>query len=52
MFTLRSNTNHFTTTTIAKMIISVFDIVENLGVKGEKAGFQHIFPLQKCFQKA
>ena len=36
---------------VAKMMISVFDRLENIVGKGENAGYQHfLFP--QCFQKA
>ena len=34
------------------MIISVFDSVENVVGKGEKAGNQHFFHFPQCFEKA
>ena len=34
------------------MIISVFDRVENIVVKGENAGYQHFLLFPQCFQKA
>ena len=37
---------------IAKMMIFVFDGVENIVGKGENAGYQHFLPFPQCFQKA
>ena len=34
------------------MIISVFDRVENIVGKGEKAGYQHFLLFPQCFEKA
>ena len=34
------------------MIISVFDIVENIIGKGENAGYQHFFLFPQCLEKA
>ena len=34
---------------IAKMVISVFDILENMVKKGENAGFQHFSPFPTMF---
>ena len=36
---------------VAQMIISVFDRLENIVGKGENAGYQH-FLFTQCFQKA
>ena len=36
----------------AKVMISVFDSVENIVWKGENAGFQHFLLFPWCFQKA
>ena len=37
---------------VAKMIISVYDRVENIVGKGENAGYQHFLLFPRCFQKA
>ena len=37
---------------VAQTMISVFDRVENIVLKGEIAGYQHFLLFQKCFQKA
>ena len=37
---------------IAKMLISLFDGVENIVRKGENAGYQHFLLFPQCFQKA
>ena len=37
---------------VAKMIISLYDRVENIMGKGENAGYQHFLLLPQCFQKA
>ena len=34
------------------MIISVFDIIENIVGKGENAGYQHFLLFPQCFEKA
>ena len=34
------------------MIISFFDRVENIVVKGENAGYQHFLLFPQCFEKA
>ena len=34
------------------MIISVFDIVENIVGKGENAGYQHFLLFSQCFPMA
>ena len=36
---------------VAYMMISVFDRVENILGKGENAGYQHFLLFPKCFQK-
>ena len=36
----------------ARIIVSVFDQVENIVGKGENAGFQHFLLFPQCFQKA
>ena len=36
----------------AKMIIFVFNTIENIVGKGENAGYQHFLLFQQCFQKA
>ena len=36
---------------VAKIIISVFDRVENIVRKGENAGYQHFLFSPHCFQK-
>ena len=36
---------------IAKMMISVFDRIENIVGKGENAGYQHFLHFPQCFQK-
>ena len=36
---------------VAKMMISVFDAVENIMGKGENAGYQHFLLFTWCFQK-
>ena len=36
----------------AKMLITLFDRVENIAGKGENAGYQHFLLFPKCFQKA
>ena len=37
---------------VAKMMISVFDWVENMEEKGENAGYQHFLLFPQCFWKA
>ena len=37
---------------VVKIIIFVFDRVENIVGNGENAGYQHFFLLPQCFQKA
>ena len=37
---------------VVKMIIFVFDRVENTVGKGENAGYQHFLLFPQCFQKA
>ena len=37
---------------VAKMMISLFDRVENTAGKGENAGYQHFLLFPQCFQKA
>ena len=37
---------------VAKMMISVRDRVENTVRKGENAGYQHFLLFPQCFQKA
>ena len=34
------------------MIISIFDRVENIVLKGENAGYQHFLFFPQCFEKA
>ena len=34
------------------MVITAFDMVENIVGKGENAGYQHFLPFPQCFQKA
>ena len=36
---------------LAKMMIFVFDGVENIVRKGENAGYQHFLHFPQCFQK-
>ena len=36
---------------IAKMMISVCEMVENMEGKGENAGYQHFLLFPRCFQK-
>ena len=36
---------------LAKMIISIFDRIENIVGKGENAGNQHFLLFPQCFQK-
>ena len=36
----------------AKMLISLFDSVENIVGKGENAGYQHFLLFPQCFLKA
>ena len=36
---------------VAKMMISVFNRVENIVGKGENAGYQHFLLFPQCFQK-
>ena len=36
---------------VAKMVISVFDMVENNVGKGENAGYQHFLLFPQCFRK-
>ena len=36
---------------VAKIMISVFDRVENIVRKGENAGYQHFLLFPQCFQK-
>ena len=38
--------------TVAVIMISVSDRVENIVEKGENAGYQHFLLFQQCFQKA
>ena len=38
--------------TVAKMLISLFDRVENIVRKEENAGYQHSLLFPQCFQKA
>ena len=38
--------------TVAKLMIFVFDRVENIVGKGENAGYQHFLLFLQCFQKA
>ena len=38
--------------TVAKLMIFVFDRVENIAGKGENAGYQHFLLFLQCFQKA
>ena len=53
IFQTGPNSKHFADDklNIAKLIISVFDQVENIVGKEENAGYQH-FPLFPCFHKA
>ena len=37
---------------VAKMMISLYDRVENIVGKGENAGYQHFLLFLQCFQKA
>ena len=37
---------------VAQMMISVFDMVENIVGKGENPGYQHFLLFPQCFQKA
>ena len=37
---------------VAKIMIHVFDIVENIMGKGENADYQHFLLFPRCFQKA
>ena len=37
---------------VAKMMISVFHVVENNAGKGENAAYQHFLHFLQCFQKA
>ena len=37
---------------VAKVIISLFDRVENTEGKGENAGYQHFLPFPQCFPKS
>ena len=37
---------------VLKMMIFVFDRVENIVGKGENAGYQHFLLLPQCFQRA
>ena len=36
---------------VAKIVIDVFDRVENIVGKGENAGYQHFLLFPQCFQK-
>ena len=36
---------------VAKMMVSLFDRVENTVVKGENAGYQHFLLFPQCFPK-
>ena len=36
---------------VARIMIPVFDRVENIVVKGENAGYQHFLLFPQCFQK-
>ena len=36
---------------VAKMMISPFDMVENIVGKGENSGYQHFFLFPQCFVK-
>ena len=38
-------------TNVAKMMIFVFDRLENIVEKGENAGYQHFLPFPQGFQK-
>ena len=38
-------------TNLTKMIVSVFDKLENIVGKGENAGYQHFLLFPQCFQK-
>ena len=37
---------------LAKIMIFVFDNIENMVGKGENAGYQHFLLFPQCFQKA
>ena len=37
---------------VAKMLISLYDRIENIVEKGENAGYQHFLLFPQCFQKA
>ena len=37
---------------VTKIVISVFDRVENIVGKGDNAGYQHCLLFPQCFQKA
>ena len=37
---------------VAKMMVSLYDRVENIVGKGENAGYQHFLLFPQCFQKA
>ena len=37
---------------VAKIMVSVYDRVENIMGKGENAGYQHFLLFPQCFQKA
>ena len=37
---------------VAKIMISVFNGVENIAGKGENDGYQHFFPFPQCCPKA
>ena len=40
------------TISVAEMLISVIDKIENIVGKGENAGYQHFLLFPQCFQKA
>ena len=37
---------------VAKIMISVFDSLENIEGNGEKAGYHHFLLFSRCFQRA
>ena len=37
---------------VARMVISLYDRVQNIMGKGENAGYQHFLLFLQCFQKA
>ena len=52
-FQTGQNRKHLQTTKVKvpKMMISVFDRVENIEGKGENAGYQHFLLFPQCFLK-